>query len=157
MNYKLNWGAPAGRDLRLADEHDDVQRGRRRCSTRRLRFLSPTTGPVIYIGGDGGYGWVASSGTLTTAAGDPCAIRLQRERTACRRLRRRPLSIQPIRASASEGDWQASNLIGNSQQQAPIGAFGGLTGRHRVPRRSVYGFHDDQRLRIDPRSVRLRF
>ncbi len=78
----------------------------------------------IYLGGDGGYGWTGSEGTLMTASGVPLA----------------PYSygvngpFAGIFAGANyqlnwlvagiESDWQRSNLSGDNQQQAALGTTG---------------------------------
>jgi outer membrane immunogenic protein len=78
----------------------------------------------FYVGGDAGYGWANSNGTLTTAAGAPLA----------------PYSYDvngPIAGGfiggnyqinqfvlGLEGDWQWSNLTGNGGSIASVGAGG---------------------------------
>jgi opacity protein-like surface antigen/outer membrane receptor protein involved in Fe transport len=128
VNYKFNWSAPASRDYTLA--------------TNFLR-KAPASAPVykaapaahaynwtgIHIGIDGGYSWANSSGTLTSAAGVPSA----------------PYNYSVTGPFAGafiggdyqinrfvvgvEGDWQSSNLIGNSQASSsfnmPAGTFAG--------------------------------
>ena len=134
VNYKFDSGAPSAHSA-------PTLYPRPVASAPPLVYKSPPASRVydwtgIYLGGDGGYGWVASAGTtgtLTTAAGVPLA----------------PYSYMAsgpfagIFAGANyqfnrivvgvEGDWQRSNLTGNNQQQAAnaigaiccVGAFPG--------------------------------
>ncbi|MGP0083487.1 MAG: outer membrane protein, partial [Steroidobacteraceae bacterium] len=81
-----------------------------------------------YLGNDGGYGWATPKGTLTSAAGIPL--------TPYSYGVNGPLAGLFIGGNYQfhkfvvgvEGDWQWSNLIGNSQTQAPLGAAGAFSG-----------------------------
>jgi opacity protein-like surface antigen len=118
VNYKFNSGAPSAHSA-------PTLYPRSVASAPPLVYKSPPASHAydwtgVYLGGDGGYGWVGSAGTtrtLTTAAGVPLA----------------PYSYMAngpfagIFAGANyqfnrlvvgvEGHWQHSNLIGNNQQQ----------------------------------------
>jgi outer membrane immunogenic protein len=82
----------------------------------------------IYFGSDGGYGWATSKGTLTDAAGAPL--------TQFSYGLKGPLAglfvggnYQVSKFVAGlEADWQWSNLIGNNQTLAPLGAAGVFPG-----------------------------
>ena len=119
LNYKFNWGAPAEPDYVMAADLKDL---------KVAPIFTPPSASYpynwsgLYVGGDGGYGWVPANGTLSDAVGGILA----------------PYSYSvtgPFAGSfvganyqfdqivaGIEGDWQKSNLIGNNQQQAPIGA-----------------------------------
>ncbi len=81
----------------------------------------------IYIGGDGGYGWGTSSGSVTTIAGAPLATYSFNSNG--------PLAGGFIGGNYQinqfvlgiEGDWQWSNLTGNSGAIALLGGGGPLT------------------------------
>ena len=123
VNYNFGWGSAAGWNGGTPA----------RAPTPALRSKPPAAAHSydwtgVYLGGDGGYGWAGSTGTLTTAAGSPLA----------------PYSnningpLAGIFAGATyqlhqwvvgvEGDWQRSNLTGNNQQQAALGATGVFPG-----------------------------
>jgi opacity protein-like surface antigen len=127
VNYKFNWRAPAGAGAAIAGRLGPP------APAPSLVYKSPPaphgynwTG--LYIGGDGGYGWGTSKGTLTTATGVPLA----------------PYGYSVTGPFAGgfiggnyqfnrfvvgvEGDWQWSNLMGNNQVLAPIGAAGAFPG-----------------------------
>ena len=78
----------------------------------------------IYLGGDGGFGWETAKGTLTDAMGAPLTSYSYRVNGPVAglfvggnyQLNRVVLGV--------EGDWQWSNLIGNNQILAPLGAAG---------------------------------
>ena len=129
VNYKFNSGAPSAHSA-------PTLYSRSAAPAPPLVYKSPPASHAydwtgVYLGGDGGYGWVGSAGTtgtLTTAAGVPLA----------------PYSYMAsgpfagIFAGANyqfnrlvvgvEGDWQRSNLTGNNQQQARLGAVGAFPG-----------------------------
>ena len=119
LNYKFNWGAPAEPDYVMAADLKDL---------KVAPIFTPPSASYpykwggLYVGGDGGYGWGPANGTLSDAVGGILA----------------PYSYSVTGPFAGgfvganyqfdqivagiEGDWQKSNLIGNNQQQAPIGA-----------------------------------
>ena len=78
----------------------------------------------FYLGSDGGYGWATPKGTLTDATGVPL--------TPYSYGVNGPLAGLFVGGNYQfnkfvlgvEGDWQWSNLIGNSQTLAPLGAAG---------------------------------
>ena len=78
----------------------------------------------IYLGGDGGYGWTGSEGTLMTASGVPLAPYSYGVNG--------PFAGNLIGANYQlnwlvagiESDWQRSNLSGDNQQQAALGTTG---------------------------------
>ena len=78
----------------------------------------------IYLGGDGGFGWETAKGTLTDATGAPLASYNHRVSG--------PLAGLFVGGNyqlnrvvlGAEGDWQWSNLTGNNQTLAPLGAAG---------------------------------
>jgi len=124
VNYKFNWGAPAGRDYTLT--------AMRRPAPGLVHQTRPTSGTYnwtgVYTGIDGGYGWETSSGTLSTAGGVPLA----------------PYGYGAAGSFAgafvggnyqfnqfvigAEADRQWSNLIGNSQAGSALGTAGALPG-----------------------------
>jgi opacity protein-like surface antigen len=87
-----------------------------------VRVASDWSG--FYFGGDGGFGWETASGTLTDALGASLTGYNYRVNGPVAglfvggnyQLGRVVLGV--------EGDWQFSNLIGNNQTQAPLGAAG---------------------------------
>ena len=78
----------------------------------------------VYFGGDGGFGWETAKGTLTDAASNLLTAYNYRVNGPVAglfaggnyQLNKVVLGI--------EGDWQWSNLTGNSQALAPLGAAG---------------------------------
>ena len=78
----------------------------------------------LYLGGEGGFGWETASGTLTDALGAPLTSYDYRVNGPVAGLfvgGNYQLSRVVVGA---EADWQFSNLIGNNQTQAPLGAAG---------------------------------
>ena len=78
----------------------------------------------IYLGSDGGFGWETAKGTLTNATGAPLTSYNYRVSG--------PLAGLFVGGNyqlnrvvlGAEADWQWSNLIGNNQTLAPLGAAG---------------------------------
>ncbi len=127
VNYKFNWGVPADPS-----------------SSRVAAIGQPAPAPVpvyrsppaphsydwtgLYFGSAGGFGWKASNGTLTTAAGVPLTT------YSCDVTG--PFAGVFVGGAYQfnhvvagvEGDWERANLIGNNQQQAQIGAAGVFPG-----------------------------
>jgi opacity protein-like surface antigen/outer membrane receptor protein involved in Fe transport len=118
VNYKLDWSAPAGRGFTLPT------------NMRRLGpalFLKAPPASLaynftgFYIGGDAGYGWARSSGTLTNAAGIPVApYDYGLNGTLAGAFMGADYQFNRFVVGA-EGDWQGANLIGNSQVNSSIG------------------------------------
>ena len=126
VNYKLNPRAPAGPFSRVADAGLPTAAVAPPYKAASTHLPYNWTG--FYFGADGGYAWQGSTGTLTTASG---------------------AFLTPYSYSATgpfagsffggnyqfnqfvlgvEGDWQWSNLTGNSQVLASLGANGVLPG-----------------------------
>ncbi len=123
VNYKFNWGVPAGGDYTLTANM-------RRPAPTLVHQARPASGTYnwtgVYAGIDGGYGWETSSGTLSTAGGVPLA----------------PYGYGAAGSFAgafvggnyqfsqfvigAEADRQWSNLIGNSQAGSALGTAGAL-------------------------------
>jgi opacity protein-like surface antigen/outer membrane receptor protein involved in Fe transport len=126
VNYKFNPGAPAGPFSGAASVGEPVS------PIGPVYKSPPTRSPYnwagFYFGADGAYAWQGSTGTLTTASGAFST----------------PYSYSVTGPFAGiftggnyqfnqfvlgvEGDWQWSNLTGNSQVLAPLGADGVLPG-----------------------------
>jgi opacity protein-like surface antigen len=123
VNYKFDWTAPAAT---TGVSYAKLRKPTLIAKAPRAADAYNWTG--LYIGGDGGYGWETSSGTLTDVSGAPLA---------------------PYHFSANgpfaggfvggnyqynrfvigvEGDGQRANLIGNSQALAPLGTVGAFPG-----------------------------
>ena len=126
VNYKFNPRAPAGPFSRVAVA------GPPAAAIARPYKSPPTRSPYnwtgFYFGADGGYAWQGSTGTLTTASGallTPYSYSVTG-----------PFAGSFIGGNYQydrfvlgvEGDWQWSNLTGNSQVLAPLGATGVLPG-----------------------------
>ena len=124
VNYKFNSGAPSAVAAPATYTRPPAP---------ALVYKSPPASYAcdwtgFYLGSDGGYGWAKSKGTLTSAAGIPF--------TPYSYGVNGPLAGLFIGGNYQfhkfvvgvEGDWQWSNLIGNSQTLAPIGAAGALPG-----------------------------
>ena len=124
MNYKFNTKAPADPAFETAD-------GVLPAATivphyKALPARSPHNWTGFYVGIDGGYGWQRSAGTLTTAAG---AVLTPYDYSVTG-----PFAGSFVGGNYQfnrfvlgvEGDWQWSNLTGNSQNLAPLGATGAL-------------------------------
>jgi hypothetical protein len=112
VNYKFDWSVPEGGG-------PAVPTNSRRPATA-LVYKAPRASSAydwtgIYIGADGGYSWDTSSGTLTTAEGVPLAPYSYGVEG--------PLAGAFIGGNYQfnrfvvgvEGDWQWSNLTGNSE------------------------------------------
>jgi len=125
VNYKFGSAAAAGSSPAIPT--------RAPAATPALVYKSPPVSHSydwtgIYLGGDGGYGWAGSKGTLTTAERAPLAPYSYSINGpfagifvgANYQFRRWVVGI--------EGDWQRSNLTGNNQQQAELGATGTFPG-----------------------------
>ncbi len=129
VNYKFNWGAPAGEVSAPVDKSPRASSHDKPAPVYKAARASRDydwTG--VYVGGDGGYGLEKSNGILAAAAGAPLA----------------PYSYGVTGPFAGvfvgcnyqfnqfvaglEGDWQRSNLTGNNQQPAPLGAVGVFPG-----------------------------
>ena len=125
VNYKFNPRAPAGPFSRVADAGLPA-------AIAPLYKAAPTRSPYnwtgFYFGADGGYAWQGSTGTLMTASGallSPYSYSVTGPFAGIfiggnYQLNRFVLGV--------EGDWQWSNLTGNSQVLAPLGANGALPG-----------------------------
>jgi outer membrane immunogenic protein len=78
----------------------------------------------IYLGSDGGFGWEIAKGTLTDATGAPLTSYNYRASGPLAGLfAGGNYQLNRILLGA-EGDWQWSNLVGNNQTLAPLGAAG---------------------------------
>jgi opacity protein-like surface antigen/outer membrane receptor protein involved in Fe transport len=78
----------------------------------------------FYLGGDGGFGWETASGTLTDALGAPLTSYNYRVNGPVAGLFAGGNYQLSRVVLGAEGDWQFSNLIGDNQTQAPLGAAG---------------------------------
>jgi outer membrane immunogenic protein len=124
VNYKFNANGPEGSAIATADAGLPAA-----TITPHLKVLparSPYSWAGFYFGADGGYGWQRSAGTLTIAAG---AVLTPYDYSVTG-----PFAGSFVGANYQfnrfvlgvEGDWQWSNLTGNSQSLAPLGATGVL-------------------------------
>jgi len=123
VNYKFNSGPPYGA-VGTAPPYPGKP-----AAEPALAYKSPLAHFAydwsgFYLGSDGGFGWATAKGNLTDAAGvllTPYSYRLNG-----------PLAGLFVGANyqlnrivfGAEGDWQWSNLMGNSQTLAPLGAAG---------------------------------
>jgi outer membrane immunogenic protein len=90
------------------------------------RYAYDWTG--IYFGGDGGYGWTTPKGTLLDAMGTPLAPHSYRVNGPVAGIfLGGNYQINKI-VLGVEGDWQWSNVMGNNQILAPLGAVGAFPG-----------------------------
>ena len=78
----------------------------------------------IYLGSDGGFGWETAKGTLTDATGAPLTSYSYRVSGPVAGLFVGGNYQLNRIVLGAEGDWQWSNLIGNNQILAPLGAAG---------------------------------
>ena len=78
----------------------------------------------IYLGGEGGFGWETAKGTLTNAGGAPLAAYNDRVNGPLAGLFAGGNYQLNRVVFGAEGDWQWSNLIGDNQTLAPLGAAG---------------------------------
>jgi outer membrane immunogenic protein len=122
VNYKFNSGPtqPAG------NAASPYPAGR--IGEPALVYKSLSHGPYnwsgVYFGGDGGFGWVTAKGTLTDAASNPLtAYDYQVNGPVAGLFAGGNYQFNKI-VLGLEGDWQWSNLMGNSQTLAPLGAAG---------------------------------
>jgi opacity protein-like surface antigen len=124
VNYMFNAGLPAGPTFAAAEAQ--LPAATIAPYYKALPARSPYNWAGFYFGADGGYGWQRSTGTLSTAAG---AVSTPYDYSAAGpyagilvgwnyQFNRLVLGV--------EADWQWSNLTGNSQSLAPLGATGAL-------------------------------
>ena len=127
VNYKFNWSEPPGANSASVYKVPSAAFANKASLMVKAPSVSSAfTWTGLYVGGDGGYGWHVSRGTLTTAAGAPLA--------AYDYNANGPFSGVFVGANYQlghsvagvEGDWQRSNLTGNNEQQADIGAAAAL-------------------------------
>ena len=78
----------------------------------------------IYLGSDGGFGWEAAKGTLTDATGAPLTSYNYRVTGPLAGLFAGGNYQLNSVVLGAEADWQWSNLTGNNQILAPLGAAG---------------------------------
>jgi len=120
VNYKFN--TTGGSDFAVADA--GLPAATIAPYYKALPARSPYYWTGFYVGADGGYGWQKSAGTLATASGavlTPYDYSVTGPFAGCfvgwnYQFNRFVLGV--------EGDWQWSNLTGNSQTLAPLGATG---------------------------------
>jgi outer membrane immunogenic protein len=125
VNYKFNWAASPSAPM--------VYKAPSLASTVRpaLAYKAPPAPPPpnwtgVYVGGDGGYGWTAASGTVADAAGSALApYSYGAQGPFAGIFAGGNYQINQFVVGV-EGDWQRSNLNGNSQQQAVIDAAASL-------------------------------
>jgi opacity protein-like surface antigen/outer membrane receptor protein involved in Fe transport len=122
VNYKFNAGLLAGPTFAGAEAQLPAATIAPYYKALPARFPYNWTG--FYFGAEGGYGWQRSTGTLATGAVStpydysvtgPLAGSFVGWNFQFNRL-----------VLGVEGDWQWSNLTGNSQTLAPLGATGAL-------------------------------
>ena len=124
VNYKFNANGPDGPAFAAADA--GLPAATIAPHYKALPARSPCSWTGFYFGADGGYGWQRSAGTLMTAAG---AALTQYDYSVTG-----PFAGSFVGANYQfnrfvlgvEGDWQWSNLTGNSQSLAPLGTTGAL-------------------------------
>ena len=127
VNYKFNSGPPA---VAAAAAAPYV---RPPTPAPALVYKSPSAPYAynwsgFYLGADGGYGWETSKGALTTAAGIPLApYRYNVNGPIAGVFVGGNYQVDRL-VVGLEGDWQWSNLIGNNQTLAPLGAAGAFPG-----------------------------
>ena len=126
VNYKFNSGAPSVIAAPVPYP------GSARCTAALVYKSPPASYPYawtgFYLGANGGYGWTTLTGALTSATGFAL--------TPYRYGVNGPLAGLFVGGNYQfnkfvvgvEGDWQWSNLIGNSQTLAPLGAAGTFPG-----------------------------
>jgi outer membrane immunogenic protein len=120
VNYKFNSGAPSA--VAATAPYTRPPAPALVCKSLPASYAYDWT--AFYLGGDGGYGWGTANGTLTDVAGVPLTPYNYRANG--------PLAGLFIGGNYQfnkfvvgvEGDWQWSNLIGNNQTLAPLGATG---------------------------------
>jgi opacity protein-like surface antigen len=127
VNYKFTWGPAEPSSAPMVYKAPSAAYAGKPPLFVKAPPVSPAfTWTGLYVGGGGGYGWHVAKGTLTDATGAPLAGYDYNVNG--------PFSgvfaggnYQLGRFVAGiEGDWQRSNLTGNSQQQAAIGAAAAL-------------------------------
>lgn len=123
-NYKFNAGTPVGPTIAVAGAALPAATLKPYFKAQPARSAYGWTG--VYFGADGGYGWQRSAGTLATAAG---SVQTPYDYGVTG-----PFAGSYIGGNYQfdrfviglEADWQWSNLTGNSQSLAPLGANGAL-------------------------------
>ncbi|HZR73202.1 TonB-dependent receptor domain-containing protein [Bradyrhizobium sp.] len=120
VNYKFDWGPSSASASRALAKMDS----QRPAATVSPVVCHPCDWTGVYIGGDGGYGWNSADSVPSDAMGVPLASHVYGVRG--------PLAGTFVGGNYQfnrllvgvEGDWQWSNLTGNNQQLAPLGAAG---------------------------------
>jgi opacity protein-like surface antigen len=124
VNYKFNGRAQGGTTFATAEA--GLPAAIKALHDKAFPARSPYNWTGFYLGAEGGYGWQSSAGTLATAAGTvltPYDYRVTGPFAGSfvggnYQFNRLVLGV--------EGDWQWSNLTGNSQSLAPLRATGAL-------------------------------
>jgi opacity protein-like surface antigen len=120
VNYKFSWDTWPGKRFAVA-----TNRGRPAPVYKAPAISQPRGWTGVYIGGDAGYAWVRSSGTLTTAGGVPLdAADFGVAGTFAGAFMGANYQFDRFVVGA-EGDWQGSNLVGNSQASSSFGLAAG--------------------------------
>jgi opacity protein-like surface antigen len=123
VNYKFNWGAPA--PVNSAPLYN-VYSDKPIFVVKAPAVTHPFSWTGFYVGGDGGYGGRPSNGTLTNAAGTVLAPYAYTASGPFAGIFGGGNYQSGQFVIGVEGDWQKSNLTGNNQQQAAIGAAAAL-------------------------------
>ena len=117
VNYKFDWAESQGANAA------PIYKAARPTLPIKAPFISEKfTWTGLYVGGDGGYGWHVAKGTLTTAAGAPLAGYDYNVNGPFAGVFLGGNYQFGRFVAGVEGDWQRSNLTGNNEQQATIGA-----------------------------------
>jgi opacity protein-like surface antigen/outer membrane receptor protein involved in Fe transport len=122
VNYKFNSGAvpPAGN----AASSYPAGRIAEPALVNKLPPRGAYDWSGVYFGGDGGFGWETAKGTLTDSASNPLITYDYRVNGPVAGLFAGGNYQLDKIVLGVEGDWQWSNLTGNSQTLAPLGAAG---------------------------------
>jgi len=123
LNYKFNWAAPAAASSAVAASQTWP------APATKTALAPPSadhpydwTG--LYLGADGGFAWATSRGTLTTATGaSPAPYSYSVTGPFAGAFVGGNYQFNRFVAGV-EGDWQWSNLTGNSQANSALGTVG---------------------------------
>jgi opacity protein-like surface antigen len=128
VNYKFNWGAPVSGNAAPVYKSSSVYADRPALYVKAPSVSHAFTWTGFYLGGDGGYGWHAANGILTTAAGAPLAAYDYNANGPFAGVFAGGNYQFGRWVAGIEADWQRANLTGNSQQEAALGATGAFPG-----------------------------
>jgi len=128
VNYKFNWSAAGNATPTVYKSAPTVYDSKPSFVVNAPPVSASFSWTGFYVGGDGGYGWHATNGTLMNAAGAPLASYDYNVSGPFAGIFAGGNYQFGRFVAGVEGDWQRSSLTGNNQYYAPLGAAGTFPG-----------------------------